>query len=391
MILTNGIIVSEKELLYNKNIIIENHRIKEIVDKTKFNCNHSTEIIDCKGCYIMPGIIDIHSDVIENIIVPRKGIIFDTDLALNDVDQNLISQGITTIYHSISIANSTICNKKRTLSVDKMLSIGDSVSKLKNSLLINHKFHARLELNTIEAYNKIQYQLENGIIDELSFMNHAPGQGQYTNLDAFKKEIIKQYGNLSETDMGDIIKTCQKKEILSEEKINTLIYNAQLFNIPIAYHDVESEKQLLFMKESNINICEFPLTQYIAQQATKQGFYCLVGAPNIMKKKSHNNNASAIDLILNKCANIICSDYFTPALLASVFLLVNEYSVPLFEAVAYVSINPARAMKIDNDYGSIKAGKIADLIVVDVSNHLPRVIRSIINGETRMVLNYGKR
>ena len=95
------------------------------------DCNEDMEygeIIDCTGKFIMPGLIDIHSDVVENIIVPRKGIIFSNYTALSEVDKELASQGITTMYHSISIANSTICNRKRTLSVKQMIAIVSSVT-----------------------------------------------------------------------------------------------------------------------------------------------------------------------------------------------------------------------------------------------------------------------
>lgn len=37
-------------------------------------------------------------------------------------------------------------------------------------------------------------------------------------------------------------------------------------NIPIAFHDVEQESQLKFMKENGIRICEFPLNFDIAKK-----------------------------------------------------------------------------------------------------------------------------
>lgn len=148
--LINGKIITEDTILENSVLRIKSGYIDKIVD-----CNENIEygeVIDCAGKFIMPGLIDIHSDVVENIIVPRKGIVFNNYTALSEVDKELASQGITTMYHSISIANSTICNRKRTLSVKQMIDIGDDIFKYHKEMLINHRFHARLELNTIEAY-----------------------------------------------------------------------------------------------------------------------------------------------------------------------------------------------------------------------------------------------
>lgn len=108
--LVNGKIITENNILENHVVRLKSGYIDRIAD-----CNEDMEygkIIDCTGKYIMPGLIDIHSDVVENVIVPRKGIIFDNHTALYEVDKELASQGITTMYHSISIANSTICNRK---------------------------------------------------------------------------------------------------------------------------------------------------------------------------------------------------------------------------------------------------------------------------------------
>ena len=213
-ILINGLIVTEHEVLVdycleiNDEIIV---RIEPFV--ASMTIDSDVDLIDCKGCYILPGLIDIHSDMIENIIVPRKGVVFPTFVALHEADRQLIQHGITTIYHSISIANSTICNKKRTLSVEKMVSIGDAIHQEDEQLMIHHRFHARLESNTIEAFDAVILRMKQGIIHELSLMDHTPGQGQYASLDNFIKEIIKQYGEVSEQRIKEIICECQNKPV----------------------------------------------------------------------------------------------------------------------------------------------------------------------------------
>ena len=384
--LINGKIVTEDTILENSVLRIKSGYIDKIAD-----CNEDMEygeVIDCAGKFIMPGLIDIHSDVIENIIVPRKGIIFNNNTALFKVDKELAGQGITTMYHSISIANSTICNRKRTLSVNQMIAIGDDISKHRTEMLINHRFHARLELNTIEAYPEILKRIKNGVIHELSLMNHTPGQGQYSSLEVFKVEIRKQYGDISAERVDEIIRECQNKPLLSKCQIQCLLKVAQKNHVPIAFHDVELDIQLNFMKENGITICEFPLNLEIAKKAHQQGFYNLVGAPNVIKNGSHNKNIAALELIKAGYAHIICSDYYTPALLQSIFVIAQNTNIPLYKTVKYSTLNPAIALGIQGEYGSIAVGKKADIIIVSNDTSIPKVSRVIVNGKVKMELNY---
>lgn len=384
--LINGKIVTEDTILENSVLRIKSGYIDKIAD-----CNEDMEygeVIDCAGKFIMPGLIDIHSDVIENIIVPRKGIIFNNNTALFKVDKELAGQGITTMYHSISIANSTICNRKRTLSVNQMIAIGDDISKHRTEMLINHRFHARLELNTIEAYPEILKRIKNGVIHELSLMNHTPGQGQYSSLEVFKVEIRKQYGDISAERVDEIIRECQNKPLLSKCQIQSLLKVAQKNHVPIAFHDVELDIQLNFMKENGITICEFPLNLEIAKKAHQQGFYNLVGAPNVIKNGSHNKNIAALELIKAGYAHIICSDYYTPALLQSIFVIAQNTNIPLYKTVKYSTLNPAIALGIQGEYGSIAVGKKADIIIVSNDTSIPKVSRVIVNGKVKMELNY---
>lgn len=384
----NGKIVTENEVLTGKMLVIDGSKILEITSENNLHNFRNCTRINADGAYIMPGLIDIHSDVIETSIVPRKGLIFDYTLALTELDKQLMNQGITTMYHSVSIANSTICNRNRTLSVPQMLEIGNVIHNTAG-LLINHCFHARLELNTPEAVETLIDMMESGKVHELSLMDHTPGQGQYSDINMFKKEIQKQYGSISYEKQQEIITSCQSKKKLSNNTISKLVQLACTKNIPIAYHDVENEAQLKWMKNNKISICEFPLNLSIAKKAIELGMYCIVGAPNIIKEKSHNNNLSAIKAIQSDAANIVCSDYYSCGLLYSLFQLAFKHGIPLPKAVSLATLNPAKALNISEYRGSISAGKYADIIIVKCNqNHMPILQQVLVGGRIVSVLGY---
>ncbi|EQG81173.1 amidohydrolase family protein [Clostridioides difficile DA00174] len=104
----NANIVLEDMILENGHLIIEGDTIKKVSnDKIDyaFDFNEIDEIIDAKNLYIIPGIIDIHSDAIEKEIEPRPSTLLPFNMAFYELDKKLPANGITTVYHSISLGD----------------------------------------------------------------------------------------------------------------------------------------------------------------------------------------------------------------------------------------------------------------------------------------------
>jgi alpha-D-ribose 1-methylphosphonate 5-triphosphate diphosphatase len=102
----------------------------------------------------------------------------------------------------------------------------------------------------------------------------------------------------------------------------------------------------------------------------------LMGAPNVVRGKSHSGNVSATDLVRAGLLDILSSDYVPFALLQAGFALPQRVEgLALPRALAMVTANPARAAGLD-DRGSIAPGKRADLVRVRVIEGLP-VVRGV--------------
>ena len=117
-----------------------------------------------------------------------------------------------------------------------------------------------------------------------------------------------------------------------------------------------------------------------AKAAKAHGFYTVVGSANILRGSSHSGNMSAADAILEECADIICSDYYPAAILHSIFSMHTKHGVPLPLMVNKATLNPARAMKIGTDYGSIEPGKKADVLVVDILDGYSVITHAFVDG-----------
>ena len=137
-----------------------------------------------------------------------------------------------------------------------------------------------------------------------------------------------------------------------------------------------------------MHISEFPITVEAAKHANELGFVTVVGAPNILRGGSHSGNMSAADAIQAGCADILCSDYYPPSILHGVFMMYQKYGIPLPEMVNKASLNPAKAVGLGDEYGSIKPGKKADLLIIELLDGYPVITHVLVDGRTTSRVEY---
>lgn len=65
--------------------------------------------------------------------------------------------------------------------------------------------------------------------------------------------------------------------------------------------------------------------------------------------------------------------YVIPGLVDCLRIAVKEMGIPLSSAVKCAAVNPAKAIGIYGEYGSLTAGKYADLLILDSDLRLQRV------------------
>jgi alpha-D-ribose 1-methylphosphonate 5-triphosphate diphosphatase len=346
---------------------------------------------DARGGYIMPGFIDIHSDYIEGILQPRPTCLMEFETGLREAEKQLLGHGITTIYHSLSLMNGSGANEKHNFrnkeNLEKLVGL---IKDFHDGYhLIRHRFHARYEIDNLGIYDYLAELLNCGAVHELSFMDHTPGQGQYRDLEVYAKSYTNWKAANSDKSMEEILAEAKSKPVASHQMLKRLASLAHERNIPLASHDDDTLEKLTLMKnEFGVNISEFPIELDVAKKAHDEGLLVVMGAPNVMLGGSHSGNLSATDAIKAGAADILCSDYYPASLLHSAFKLEEEGVLSLPAAVRMVTLNPAKAMSIDEDFGSIEIGKKADLLVVRKIHGKPMVYKCFIDGRTVLQFEY---
>lgn len=382
----NARIVTPDSIVYGKTVYIEDGRITEISEEVK----PADRTINAYNRYLMPGFIDVHSDRIEQFILPRPTAKMDLELALKECEKELLHQGITTMYHSFSLYQNELLGKSPLRTRENVEKMAQLIRDIHDRFhLIHHRFHLRLEIDFLEAVPIVKEMIRRDLIHELSFMDHTPGQGQYRNLEIYAKTVTNRGGAESKTmTMEEIVNYHHKKPMLTLAQMKELTDMAHAHGITVASHDDDTVEKLAVNEQIGVDISEFPITIETAKAAKEKGFYTVVGSPNILLGGSHTGNMSAAEAVRSGCADILCSDYFPPALLHGIFYMSQKCGLPLPEMVLKATLNPAKAMKLDKDYGSVEVGKKADLLVVDVLDGYPVITHVLVDGRPTSRVEY---
>ncbi|AQP54203.1 alpha-D-ribose 1-methylphosphonate 5-triphosphate diphosphatase [Vagococcus penaei] len=379
--ITNAHIVLPNHVIVNHSLIIDGELIIAMVPDSELMTFPLEQIIDAKRGYVLPGFIDVHSDYIETIAAPRPTSLIDFEIALYEAERELLTHGITTMYHSLSLMGRSVFDEKpirNSENVSKLLELIDASNN--KSHLIHHRMHLRYEIDNFKQLDLVKQMIEEGKVQLLSFMDHTPGQGQYRDLEIYR-HILHGYHDGDDEKVQKILDSQQDVTKLTLAQLKELADLAKAHQVPLASHDDDTMTKLDLMEGLNTTISEFPITIDVAVEARKRGLMTVGGAPNVLLGKSHAGNLSVKEAIQVGGIDVLCSDYYPASLLHAVFKLAREEVLTLPEAVQLVTLAPAKAVGIADEVGSLEPNKLADILIIqNVVPNVPVVTHTFVRG-----------
>jgi len=357
-------------------IAISDGRIEAIVPSgTEPRATDGEKVLDATGAWIMPGLVDIHCDAIEKEVEPRPNALFPLDMAFLQFERKLALHGITTMFHSLSLGVGLSIRGEK-LMEELIRHIASSRSE---RAMIRHRIHLRYEISYLTGLPLAQRLIRDGLIDYLSFMDHAPGVGQYSRPGAFERYVMKNQGVGLEEVEQIVAELEERRARIDWPALRALAAEASERGIAVASHDDDSREIVDRSAGFGAKVVEFPLNLDTAVYAREKGLHVCVGAPNVVRGGSHDRNMSAAEAISAGAADILCSDYHPASMLQSVFTLESQ-GMALNDAVKLASLGPAGALGLDGEIGSLERGKRADLLVVRKVRDCPVVTATVVNG-----------
>lgn len=333
---------------------------------------------DGEGDYLLPGLIELHTDNLERCMSPRPGIRWPLAAAAVYHDRDLASAGVTTVCDAIAIGDVSPKSSRLT-DYAPMIDI-ITQNQAAGSFCVEHRIHLRCELAYEQVYEITEQYADNPLLSMISLMDHTPGQRQFVHLDKFKEYYMGKHGVKADEIEDLIITRQQKQQIYAQKNRQALVELTQAKGISLASHDDATVEHVQEAVQDGVVLAEFPTTLAAAKAAHNSGLQVLMGAPNLVLGGSHSGNVSAMELVLHNLVDVISSDYVPQSLLQSIFIIAHKTGKPIYEAMGLFTSNPATAIHLFSDRGSLEVGKRADFITVHDDGIVPRLSATICQG-----------
>ncbi len=363
VVFTNAMIVTPREIfrgtLHVKEGIIAN------IDLT---LSHLSNTINLGGDYLIPGLVELHTDQLENHGQPRPGVRWPSLAAILSHDAAIVAAGITTVFDALAIGD-LVEDSPRIRGLQEMVeTVG--LAQRKALLRAEHLIHLRCEIGYPYTLETFEALVQNPLVKLVSLMDHTPGQRQFTSLKKMSQYYQGKF-SLSDEEMITLIRTRQDRQRQFASRYRKAIVKiCQDRHLPIASHDDTTTEHVAEAASEGVIISEFPTTLEAAQAARHFGLGILLGAPNLILGGSHSGNVSARELGKQRLLDILSSDYIPSSLIQGAFLLHQELGLPLPEAIATITLHPSRIINL-GDRGALEIGKRADLVWVKWDSSMP--------------------
>jgi len=330
---------------------------------------------DMAGDFIIPGLIELHTDHLEAHYMPRPKVYWDPVAAVVSYDAQLASCGITTVLDSLRVW--------REEGVDEVggeaaiLAAAIATARDADMLRVGHFLHLRCEVPMPDVVAEATVLIGWPEVRLVSLMDHTPGQRQFRDQEKLRTYYRGKAGGLTDAQLDVLFD--QRRDFAARNSASNyreLVALARAHGLRLASHDDTTLEHVEQSVADRVAIAEFPTTLEAAHALHAAGISVLMGAPNLVRGSSHSGNVGTAELARDGLLDVMSSDYMPASLLMAAFHLPKAVpAIDLPQAVRTVTAAPAAAVGLD-DRGEVAVGKRADLVRVRVSRDIP-VVRSV--------------
>lgn len=366
LVLTNARIVTANEVIEGS-VRVDGGVITDIGTPSRSGA-------DLDGDYLIPGLVELHTDHLETHYAPRPKVRWNPVAAVQAHDAQIAASGITTVFDAIRIG----LDEDTDVSAAEMRILADAIGAgmAADRLRADHHIHLRCEVSAPDCLDSFLAIKDNPLVRLASLMDHAPGQRQFASLDAYK---VYYQGKTRMTDAELDAFTARRNaqsQAHSGKHRRAIADMCHDLGVVLASHDDATRDHVEEAVELGLHIAEFPTTLEAAKASRQAGLAILMGGPNVVRGSSHSGNVSARALAEADLLDILSSDYIPFSMLQGAFSLADHVEgISLSKAVQLVTKRPAEAAGF-HDRGEIAIGRRADFVHVRVEDGIP-IVRTV--------------
>ena len=373
-ILTNALLVLPDAVVPGS-VVVRDGRIAGIQP----GLSHATAAIDLEGDYLMPGVVDVHTDNLERQVQPRMNARWPSRSALLAHDAQCAAAGVTTVLDALCLGDLGF-DQGRQRTFHEGVADLDALAGT-GLLKSEHFLHLRCEMPAPDVVELMDAVADHARVRMVSLMDHSPGVGQYADVERFRA-LRRKEGAAAPAIEAQIRHLWEQRGRLREPNRRALLARVAGLDVAVASHDDQTEAEVAQNHADGIRISEFPVTLAAALAAKTRGMQVIAGAPNIVRGGSHSGNVAASDLIQAGAVDALASDYVPASLVEAAFRGAEATGIALPDAIAFITDTPARLARLP-DRGRLAPGLRADLVQVRVFEGLP-VVRKVWRGGERV-------
>ncbi len=322
---------------------------------------------DLEGDWLLPGLVEMHTDNLERHVMPRPRVTFPMQAAVQAHDGEIASAGITTVLDAIGVGD-PYDEGFRSRDQSELLRVLDRLEAA-GSLRADHHVHVRAELPAPNALPLFEPFQRHRRLRLISLMDHTPGQRQWTEIEHARVYYTGKKGWSNEKFAAEMRIAPERQAKHAQPNRQWFADFARTHGVALATHDDTTVEHVDEALAIGAVMSEFPTSLAAARRARAGGLATIAGAPNVVRGGSHSGNVSALELAREGVLDALSSDYVPASLLLAAWILQRDAGFSLSEAVGVVSRAPARACGFD-DRGEIANGLRADLVRVrEVDGH----------------------
>ncbi|MCV3766525.1 alpha-D-ribose 1-methylphosphonate 5-triphosphate diphosphatase [Rhizobium sp. TRM95796] len=367
LIIRNARIVLEDEIVTGS-LVARNGVITDI------DTGPTTTGEDFEGDFLIPGLVELHTDHLESHYSPRPGVRWQMVSAIQAHDAQVASSGITTVFDCLRMGS----DEDGGFAPGEMREMADALKRAQEEgrLRADHLIHLRCEVSAADVLDHFDNFTDVAEVRLASLMDHAPGQRQFQTMDQYTLYYKTKRGLSDEAFAQFVARRQEASALYADKHRRAIVDHCHQRGVTVASHDDATLDHVEEAKGFGVKLAEFPTSLDAAKASHEAGMSVLMGAPNIVRGKSHSGNIAARDLAGHGVLDVLSSDYVPLSLIHAPFVLADEDNgMDLSQAIRMVTTTPAKTVGLD-DRGRIASGLRADLVRIRRDHGVP-VVRSV--------------